>query len=149
PSGKERKPLPDRPPGFVGVQAGELPQRPSQGAHDMVRDEEPRAPVALDLAPLEKGLHRTGIFLLERSAEHGKEVRPTLPAPCEPVLELSHPVPEVLFLGAPRERVSGGLDRQPVKKTRPRQVIVGGSGYEQLLVEGMSSLVRNQHPSGR
>ena len=35
----------------------------------MVRDEEPRAPVALDLAPLEKGLHRTGIFLLERSAE--------------------------------------------------------------------------------
>src|SRR2546427_5386004 len=114
----------------------------------MVRDEEPRAPVALDLAPLEKGLHRTGIFLLERSAEHGKEVRPMLPAPCEPVLEPSHPVPEVLFLGAPRERFSGGLDRQPFKKTRPRQVIVGGSGSEQLLVEGMSSLVGNQHPSG-
>src|SRR2546426_11673099 len=68
-SDQGRKPLPDRPPGFVGVQAGELPQRPSEGAQHLVGDEEPGAPVTLDLAPLEKGLHRTGIFLLERSAE--------------------------------------------------------------------------------
>src|SRR5205807_9563087 len=99
-SGEGRKALPDPPPGFVRVQAGELPHRPSEGAHDLVGDEEPRAPVALDLAALKEGLHRTGILLLERLAEDGEKIPPVLPAPREPVLEPSHPVPEVLFLGA-------------------------------------------------
>src|SRR5438876_7441067 len=93
-SGEGRKPLSDRTPGFVGVQAGEFPQRSPECAHDLVGDEEPRAPVPLDLAPLEEGLHSTGIPLLERLAEDREEVRPVLPAPREPVLELSHPVPE-------------------------------------------------------
>src|SRR5438552_19146601 len=83
-SGEGGKPLPDRPPGFFRVQAGELRQRPSEGAHDLVGDEEPRAPVALDLASLKEGLHRTGILHLERLAEDGKEMRPGLPAPREP-----------------------------------------------------------------
>src|SRR2546421_1029686 len=147
-SGKGRKPRPDRPPGFVGVQAGELPQWLPEGPHDLVGYEESRAPVALDLPLLEEGLHRTGIFLLECPTEEGEEVRPVLPAPRQPVLEPPHPVPEVLFLGAARERFPRGPDRQPFEKTGPRQIVLGGRGSKQLLVEGMSSLVGHQHLGG-